>query len=129
MDGRIPRKIPGEIYMSKEIMNQLNVGDILLWTWSDENCYDAALSQVLGIKLVDTGRKVMEMSLLSAEDDGTTASSFKLFEYHFIDIKYFKCIQRIPYGSELFTDIIYTVNDQPGLNLCAIARHFPELLI
>lgn len=115
--------------MSKEIMDQLNVGDILLWTWSDENCYDAVLSQVLGIKVNDKGRKDMEMSLLSAEDDGTTALSFYLSEYYFIDHKNFKCIQRIPYGSELFSDIIYTVNDQPGLNLCTIARHFPELLI
>ncbi len=110
-------------------MNQLSVGDILLWTWSSDNHYDVVLSQVLGIKVVDTGRKVMEMSSLSAEDDGNTESSFKLFEYHFIDNKNLKCIQRIPYGSELFTDIIYTVNDQPGLNLCAIARNFPELLI
>lgn len=91
--------------------------------------YDVILSHVLGIKVVDTGRKVMEMSLLSAEDDGTTASSFKLFEYHFIDNKNLKCIQRIPYGSELFTNIIYTVNDQPGLNVEVIRMYFPELLI
>lgn len=110
-------------------MNQLNVGDILLWTWSDGHCYDVVLSQVLGIKVNDKGRKDMEMSLLSAEDNGTTALSFYLSEYYFIDHKNFKCIQRIPYGSELFSDIIYTVNDQPSLNLCAIARHFPELLI
>lgn len=115
--------------MSKEIMEQLNIGDLLLWTWGDVNHHDIAISQLTGIEFKESFGNAFKMASLSAVDDYNNALFFGLYEYHFTNCKNFECIKLIPYGSELFTDIIYTVNDQPKLSDKVIRDYFPELMI
>lgn len=115
--------------MSKEIMDQLNIGDILLWTWSNDNELDIVISQLTGIEIKGSLEKSFLMASLSAVDDYHNALNFSLYEYHFTNCKNFECIKLIPYGSELFTDIIYSVNDQPKLSDKVVRAYFPELMI